>query len=240
MPGDANSPTDFSRYSRQTMLPQIGEEGQRKLLAASILVVGLGGLGSAAAIYLAGAGIGRIGLCDPDTVSLSNLQRQVLYSERMVGQPKASKAADRLRSLSSNVILDLHPEGLTPDNANGIISRYDLVVDCTDNFASRYLIDDTCAELGKPWVYGSIGEFRGEVAVMNHRSGRRYSDLYPDREALCALPRPTAGVIGALPGVVGALEASEAIKVTADFGQPLDGRLFSIDLLSLSTFTIEF
>lgn len=231
---------DLTRYSRQTMLPTIGEEGQRRLLASSVLIVGLGGLGSAAATYLTGAGVGHIGLCDPDTVSLSNLQRQVLYTEDEIGVGKVKAAAARLKAQSSPTRFDLYPDGLTRENAPAIAGRYDLLVDCTDNFATRYLIDDVCATLGKPWVYGSIGEHRGEVAVMNHRSGRRYADLYPDRKELCGLPRKTAGVIGALPGVIGALQASEAIKIITGADNPLDGRLFSIDLLSLSTFIIEF
>lgn len=231
---------DLTRYSRQTMLPAIGEEGQRRLLAASVLIVGLGGLGSSAATYLTGAGVGRIGLCDPDTVSLTNLQRQVLYTEGEIGLGKAIAAGERLKAQSSSVRLDLYPDGLTEENAMEIVAQYDLLVDCTDNFPTRYLIDDVCATLGRPWVYGSIGEYRGELGVMNHRNGRRYADLYPDRQELCSLPRKTAGVIGALPGIIGALQASEAIKLITGAGESLDGRIFSIDLLSLSTFIIEF
>lgn len=231
---------DIGRYSRQTMLGEIGEEGQRRLLSSSVLIVGLGGLGAAVATYLTGAGVGRIGLCDPDIVSLSNLQRQVLYTESQLGLPKVEEAAKRLQSQSSVTRFDLYPDGLTEENGQVIASGYDLLVDCTDNFATRYLIDDICHRLGKPWVYGSIGEFRGQVAVMNHHRQRRYTDLYPDREELCALPRKTAGVIGAVPGVIGAIEASEALKLLAGFGEPLDGRLFSIDLLTLTSSTIEF
>lgn len=210
------------------------------MLASSVLIVGLGGLGAAVATYLTGAGVGRIGLCDPDRVSLSNLQRQVLYTEQQIGMPKVEEAARRLGSQSSSTRFDLHPDGLTEENGETLAAGYDLLVDCTDNFATRYLIDDICHRLGKPWVYGSIGEFRGQVAVMNHLNGRRYADLYPDREALCALPHKTAGVIGAVPGVIGAMEASEALKLLAGFGNPLDGKLFSIDLLTLSTLIIEF
>lgn len=231
---------DLRRYSRQTMLAEIGEEGQRRLLASSVLIVGLGGLGAAVATYLTGAGVGHIGLCDPDRVSLSNLQRQVLYTEQQIGMPKVEEAARRLGAQSSSTRFDLHPDGLTEENGETLAAGYDLLVDCTDNFSTRYLIDDICHRLGKPWVYGSIGEFRGQVAVMNHLNGRRYTDLYPDREALCALPRKTAGVIGAVPGVIGAIEASEALKLLAGFGDTLDGRLFSIDLLTLSTSIIEF
>ncbi len=237
---NTNQHIDLRRYSRQTMLAEIGEEGQRRLLASSVLIVGLGGLGAAVATYLTGAGVGRIGLCDPDRVSLSNLQRQVLYTEQQIGMPKVEEAARRLGSQSSSTRFDLHPDGLTEENGETLTAGYDLLVDCTDNFATRYLIDDICHRLGKPWVYGSIGEFRGQVAVMNHLNGRRYTDLYPDRDALCALPRKIAGVIGAVPGVIGAMEASEALKLLAGFGNPLDGKLFSIDLLTLSTLIIEF
>lgn len=228
------------RYARQTMLPQIGPEGQRRLAEASVLIVGLGGLGSAVAPYLAGAGIGRLGLADPDTVSASNLPRQTLYTEAQLGEPKTSAARDRLTGLSSATCFDLYPEGLTEANARSLVAAYDLVVDCCDNYPTRYLLDDACTAAGRPWVYGSIGAFHGQVALMNGRRGRRYADLYPDRETLCRLPRATAGVLGPVPGVVGALEASESIKWIVGFGEPLDGRLLTIDLLTLHTEIIEF
>lgn len=223
------------RYSRQTMLAEIGPEGQEKLSRASVLIVGLGGLGAPVATYLTGAGVGRIGLCDPDTVSLTNLQRQVLYTEESVGQPKAEVARTRLQAMSGHTEFEVLTEGLTPENAADVIGGYDLVVDCTDNFVTRYLIDDTCAALGKPWVHGAIGEFYGQVAVMNAASGCRYSDLYPDRGRLCGLPRKVAGVLGTVPGVIGAIEASEAIKLLVGFGEPLDGKLLTINLLNLQS-----
>ena len=228
------------RYARQTMLPEIGPEGQRRLAASSVLLVGVGGLGSPAALYLTGAGVGRLGLADPDTVSESNLQRQVLYTESQIGRPKPAAACERLAALSSSTRFDLHPEGLTAENARELVAAYDLVVECCDNFATRYLLDEACAEVGRPWVYGSIGAFHGQVSLFNGRTGRRYTELYPDREALCALPRSTAGVLGTVPGVIGAIEASEAIKWIAGFGEPLEGKLFTIDLKTLQTETIEF
>lgn len=228
------------RYARQTMLPEIGPEGQRRLAASSVLLVGVGGLGSPAALYLTGAGVGRLGLADPDTVSESNLQRQVLYTESQIGRPKPTAARERLAALSSSTRFDLHPEGLTAENARELVAAYDLVVECCDNFATRYLLDEACAEVGRPWVYGSIGAFHGQVSLFNGRTGRRYTELYPDREALCALPRSTAGVLGTVPGVIGAIEASEAIKWIAGFGEPLEGKLFTIDLKTLQTETIEF
>ena len=228
------------RYARQTMLPEIGREGQRRLAASSVLLVGVGGLGSPAALYLTGAGVGRLGLADLDTVSESNLQRQVLYTESQIGRPKPAAARERLAALSSSTRFDLHPEGLTAENARELVAAYDLVVECCDNFATRYLLDEACAEVGRPWVYGSIGAFHGQVSLFNGRTGRRYTELYPDREALCALPRSTAGVLGTVPGVIGAIEASEAIKWIAGFGEPLEGKLFTIDLKTLQTETIEF
>ena len=228
------------RYARQTMLPEIGPEGQRRLAASSVLLVGVGGLGSPAALYLTGAGVGRLGLADPDTVSESNLQRQVLYTESQIGRPKPAAARERLAALSSSTRFDLHPEGLTAENARELVAAYDLVVEGCDNFATRYLLDEACAEVGRPWVYGSIGAFHGQVSLFNGRTGRRYTELYPDREALCALPRSTAGVLGTVPGVIGAIEASEAIKWIAGFGEPLEGKLFTIDLKTLQTETIEF
>lgn len=229
--------TETDRYSRQTMLAEIGPEGQECLRRASVLIIGVGGLGSAVATYLAAAGVGHLGLADPDVVSLSNLQRQVLYSEAEIGQPKTERAAARLGALNSEVKITLHPEGITPENADALAAQYDLVVDCCDNFATRYLIDDACARAGRTWVYGSIGEFHGQVAVFGPESGRRYTDLYPDRQALCSLPRRVAGVLGTVPGVVGAIQATQAIELIAGFGQPLLGRLFTIDLKTLTTNT---
>ncbi len=228
------------RYARQTMLPEIGEEGQRRLAASSVLIVGLGGLGSAVAPCLAGAGVGRLGLADPDRVSASNLPRQTLYTESQLGRPKPEAARERLAALSSSTRFDLYPEGLTAANARELVAACDLVVDCCDNFATRYLLDETCAAVGRPWVYGSIGAFHGQVSLFNGPGGRRYTDLYPDREALCALPPAASGVIGPTPGVIGALEAAEAIKWLVGFGEPLDGRLLTLDLKTMQTETIEF
>lgn len=229
-----------ARYARQILLPEIGTEGQQRLLQSAVLLVGLGGLGSSAAPALAGAGIGRIGLADPDTVSESNLQRQMLYTERQIGDPKCEAARERLAALSSHTHYDLHPRGITPENARQIIAGYDLVIDCCDNFATRYLLDEACAACGKPWVHGAIGAFNGQVTVFNHRRGKRYTELYPDREALCAREHAAPGVVGTVPAVIGALEASEALKILARFGEVLDGRIFTIDLKTLHTELIDF
>lgn len=228
-----------NRYARQTMLPQIAEEGQRRLAEASVLVVGVGGLGSAVSLYLTAAGVGRIGLMDDDRVSLTNLQRQVLYTEAEVGMPKTACAERRLRALSSHTRFERHDCRLTAENALGIIASYDLVVDGCDNFATRYVIDDACAQLGKPYVYGSIGEFHGQVSVFNYRGGRRYRDLYPESERLAEDPTRVLGVMGATPGFIGCLEASEAIKIIAGCDGVLRNRLFMIDALAMESRTIE-
>ena len=229
-----------TRYARQILLPEIGLEGQQRLLRSAVLLVGLGGLGSAVAPALVGAGVGRIGLADPDTVSESNLQRQTLYTERQIGQPKCEATRQRLAALSSHTLFDLHAKGITPENARRIIADYDLVIDCCDNFPTRYLLDDACAACGKPWVHGAIGAFGGMVTVFNHRRAKRYAELYPDREALCAREHAVQGVVGTVPAVVGALEASEALKLLAGFGDVLDGRLFTIDLKTMHTELMDF
>ena len=229
-----------ARYARQMLLPEIGPGGQQRLLRSAVLLVGLGGLGSAVAPALAAAGVGRIGLADPDTVGESNLQRQTLYTERQIGQPKCEAARERLAALSSHTLYDLHAEGITPENARRIIAGYDLVIDCCDNFPTRYLLDDVCVACGKPWVHGAIGAFGGMVTVFNHRRAKRYAELYPDREALCAREQAVQGVVGTVPAVVGALEASEALKILARFGEVLDGRLFTIDLKTMQTELTDF
>lgn len=220
------------------MLPEIGEEGQRKLARAKVLVVGLGGLGCPVCLYLTGAGTGHIGLCDSDTVSLSNLQRQTLYSEETVGQPKVSAAHRRLSSLCSDTKFELFSSGLTPDNAERIISQYDLVVDCCDNYATRYLIDDVCHKLSKPWVFGAIGQFEGRVSTFLP-GGIRYSDIFADRAELESMPPSRGGVLGAVPGIVGAIEAAEAIKIICGFGELLSGLLLFIDVRTMTFNKIE-
>ena len=229
-----------NRYSRQQMLSQIGEEGQRRLLASRVAVIGVGGLGSAVAAYLAGAGVGTLLLADPDTVSLSNLQRQILYSECETGMPKVYCAARRLRELNSDTEIICCPDGLIPENGKRLLAACDLVIDCTDNYPTRYLIDDICAELSIPWLYGSIGEFHGQLTLFGGTACKRYTDLYPDREALCALPRTTLGVLGAVPGVIGSMQACEAVKYLATGHATLDGRLCTVDLLTFDTSIIDF
>ncbi|MDE6612823.1 MAG: HesA/MoeB/ThiF family protein [Muribaculaceae bacterium] len=227
------------RYSRQTMLDGFGEEGQRRLAQSRVLIAGAGGLGSAAALYLAGAGVGHIAVADADTVSLSNLQRQVLYSEAEVGRPKAACAAARLHALNSDVCIEPIDTFITSDNASTLLQGRDIVLDCTDNFATRYIIDDACAAASIPWIYASIGEFEGQLSLFGGNSGTRYADLYPDREALCSRPRTVAGVLGAVPGVLGAMQAAEAVKYLLGMGENLDGRLLCINLLTFDTSLIK-
>ena len=228
----------MERYSRQIKLPEIGIEGQKKLSKASVLIVGLGGLGCPVALYLTGAGVGRIGLCDNDVVSISNLQRQILYSEETEGRSKTTIARIKLSELSSKTIIDLWKDGLTVYNAKEIISRYDLIIDCTDNYATRYLIDNICHQLGKTWIHGAIEGFEGMVTTFS-KDGMRYSELFPDRNNLSASPNATGGVIGPLPGIIGSLQAAEAIKLICGFGNTLAGKLLLFNLKEITLKILE-
>ena len=184
------------RYDRQIILPEIGEEGQKKLQEAKVLIVGVGGLGSPIALYLTGAGVGCLGLVDDDLVSITNLQRQVLYSEKELGKPKALCAAGRLSALNSGIRIYPYSTRLTKDNAYDIIQKYDIVVDGCDNFATRYLINDICIKQEKPYVYGAICGFEGQVSVFNYGNQKKnYRDLYPDEEEMQRMPPPPKGVM---------------------------------------------
>ena len=229
----------MERYHRQTMLTDIGIEGQQKLLNASVLIVGVGGLGSPIALYLAAAGVGRIGLVDFDVVSLHNLQRQVLYTEAEVGASKAVCAARRLESLNSKLQIDVYNEALNEANAEALISSYDLVIDGCDNYATRYLIDEVCARLQRPYIYGSIGEFSGQASVFNYGRAGRYIDLFPDREYLEALPKAPIGVVGSSAALIGSIEAWEAVKIITGCAEPLCGKLYTIDMRTLQTELLE-
>lgn len=232
---------DKERYNRQILLPELGEEGQEKLSRARVLLVGVGGLGSPIALYLTGAGVGTLGLMDDDVVSLNNLQRQVLYSESEIGESKALCAARRLRALNSDIVIKPYPMRLTPENAREIMQEYDLVVDGCDNFATRFLINDTCAQLGIPYVYGAICGLEGQVAVFLHRAGSHatYRTLYPNKEATLQMPLPSKAVLGVTPGIVGCTEASEVIKLICGYGQPLIDQLWTIDLHTMQTLVID-
>lgn len=220
------------------MLQEIGEQGQRKLRSAKVLLVGVGGLGSPISTYLTGAGIGTLGLIDNDVVSITNLHRQVLYTEAEVGLPKALCAQKRLHDLNSEVEIKAFNDRLTPDNAERFIADYDIVVDGIDNFATRYLISDVCAKLHKPYVYGAIRGMEGQVAVLC-KGNATYRTLFPDEQAMLEMPHPGKAVLGTTPAVVGSVEACQALQLAAGFGQPLVDRLWTVDLATMQTYTLE-
>lgn len=226
------------RYNRQIQLDEIGEKGQTLLRQARVLIVGVGGLGSPIAIYLCGAGVGTIGLVDDDKVSETNLQRQILYNETEVGKPKVLCAKERLQKLNSNICIEAYPTRLTKENAQEIISRYDIVVDGCDNFQTRYLINDTCLLLNKVYVYGAIRAFDGQVSVFNYQGGKNYRDLFPDEEEMLSMPAPPKGVLGVTPGLVGCTQANEVLKIISEYGEVLSDKLWHIDLKTMVTHTI--
>lgn len=228
----------MERYNRHIILSEIGEEGQRKLSEAKVLLIGVGGLGSAVSLYLTAAGIGKLGLIDDDVVSETNLQRQVLYSEDEVGLPKTECAAKRLKALNHYVQIETYKERLTEENAEALIKQYDIVADGSDNFDTRYLISKVSARLNKPYVFGAIREFDGQVSVFNLQGGKRYQDLFPEEETT-TMPRPPKGVFGVLPGMVGCAEATEVIKLITHCGEPLNGKLWTIDLKTMQSYTLN-
>lgn len=222
--------SDFDRYARQIKLPQIGIDGQKRLSESSALIVGIGGLGSPIALYLAAAGVGHIGLIDGDSVSLSNLQRQILYSEREIGCPKVNIAYKRLKELNGNIKIDKYNCFLTDENAENIISGYDLVIDGCDNLRTRYIIDEICSKLSIPYIYGAIGAMSGQVCVFHYGNDTHtYKDLFPD-DGMDSLDNEPLGVIGTTPAIIGSFEANEAIKILAGFGNVLSGTLLNINL----------
>ncbi|MGI9542032.1 MAG: molybdopterin-synthase adenylyltransferase MoeB [Cyclobacteriaceae bacterium] len=236
---------ELERYSRHLIIPEFNIEGQRKLKNAKVLVVGSGGLGSPLLLYLTAAGVGTIGVVDFDVVDETNLQRQVLFSVEDVGEPKVSAAIKRLRGLNPHVKLIPHNTQLTSENALEIIKDYDLVADGTDNFPTRYLVNDACVILDKPNVYASIFRFEGQVSVFNYtdsdgNNGPHYRDLFPSPPPPGLVPScAEGGVIGVLPGIVGTMQANEVIKVITGVGDPLVGRLFLFDALNFETRTLK-
>ena len=227
------SPDERERYSRQVRLSEWGEAAQARVRAASVLVVGAGGLGSPAALYLAGAGVGRLGIMDPDRVALSNLHRQVLYATSDIGTPKVRAARQRLEGLNPHVEVKTHEAALTPNNALETIRGYDLVLDGTDAFATRYLINDACVIVGVPNVHGSVSAFSGQVLVARP-DGPCYRCVFPEPPPPEAAPScAEAGVIGVLPGLVGVLQAAEALKWISGLGEPLAGRMLLADVLAM-------
>lgn len=236
---------DLQRYRRQLLLPELGEAGQRKLAAARVLLVGLGGLGSPAALYLTAAGVGTLGLVDFDAVDASNLHRQVLYGDADVGRPKLEAARQRLTEVNAQVRLETHALRLAADNALELVQGYDLVLDGSDNFATRYVVNDACVLAGVPNVHASIHRFEGQVTIFGarHVDGTRgpcYRCLFPTPPPAAAIPNcAEAGVLGVLPGVLGLLQATEAIKWLTGMGTPLIGRLLLYDALAMQTRTMR-
>ncbi|OKS85340.1 HesA/MoeB/ThiF family protein [Mucilaginibacter polytrichastri] len=219
-----------NRYSRQTQLAGFGQEAQDKLKQAKVLVIGAGGLGVPVLQYLTGMGVGTIGIMDGDTISLSNLHRQVLYTEQEVGKPKAEVAANKLNKLNAEVQLQPYPYFLSAANALEIIKDYDLVIDASDNFGTRYLVNDACVILGKPYIYGAVQQFEGHVSVFNYRGGPTYRCLYPIPPSANEIPDcNTAGVLGVTPGIIGCQQALQAIKVLTGIGETLSGYLQIFD-----------
>ncbi len=231
---------ELVRYSRHILLPQVGEDGQRRLKNSRVLLVGAGGLGSPVALYLAAAGVGTIGLVDFDVVDLSNLQRQILHGSAAIGSSKIDSARDRLRDINPNVRIEAHETRLTSVNALEIARGYDVIVDGTDNFATRYLVNDTSVLLGIPNVYGSVYRFEGQASVFGAPGGPCYRCLFrepPPRELVpsCA----EGGVLGVVPGLVGTIQATETIKLLLGIGDALVGRLLTIDAMTMAFRTIE-
>ena len=230
----ALSSEETRRYSRHLLLPEVGLEGQQRLKAARALCVGAGGLGSPAALYLAAAGVGTIGIVDFDTVDASNLQRQIIYGTPDVGRPKIEAAAERLRAINPNVAIEAHGARLTSGNALDILARYDVILDGSDNFATRYLVNDACVFMKKPLVDGSIFQFEGQASVFYPGKGPCYRCLFPEPPPPGAAPScAEAGVLGVLPGLVGCVQALEAMKLILGIGKPLIGRMIHFDTLGM-------
>ena len=217
---------EYQRYSRHIILPEVGLEGQKRLKAASVLCIGSGGLGSPLLLYLAAAGVGRIGLVDFDIVDSSNLQRQIIHSESWVGKPKIESAKNRIHSINPHCQVDLYETAISSENALDILAPYDVVIDGTDNFPTRYLTNDACVLLDKPNVYGSIFRFEGQATVFNYQGGPNYRDLYPEPPPPGMVPScAEGGVLGVLCGIIGTIQATEAIKIILGAENTLSGRL---------------
>jgi adenylyltransferase/sulfurtransferase len=229
------SHAEILRYSRHLLIPDMGLAGQRKLKASSALIIGTGGLGSPVALYLAAAGVGRIGLVDFDVVDTSNLQRQVIHGVSTVGTLKVESAKNKMLDLNPDIQVEAYNEPFTAANAMRIAQNYDLLIDCTDNFATRYLTNDVCVLLGKPNVYGSIFRFDGQLSVFDARQGPCYRCLFPEPPPSGLVPScAEGGVLGVLPGTIGTLQATEALKVLLGIGEPMIGKLLLYNALDMS------
>ena len=229
------SPDEVARFGRHLILPDVGMEGQKRLKAASVLCVGTGGLGSPLLLYLAAAGVGRLGIVDFDVVDASNLQRQVIHGTSWVGRPKIESAKARIAEINPHCQVDLYPVALSSENALEIMGPYDIVCDGTDNFPTRYLVNDACVLLDKPNVYGSIFRFEGQATVFNFEGGPNYRDLFPEPPPPGMVPScAEGGVVGVLPGIIGVIQATEAVKLITGIGTSLSGRLLLFDALKMS------
>ncbi|HET6273474.1 MAG TPA: molybdopterin-synthase adenylyltransferase MoeB [Bacteroidota bacterium] len=229
------SPEELSRYSRQLVLPEVGNAGQAKIENARVLIVGVGGLGSPAALYLAAVGVGTIGLIDDDTVALSNLHRQIVHTTASIGRPKVESARDRMLELNPHVRVDCHATRLSPTNALELIERYDIIIDGSDNFVTRYLINDACVFLAKRHIHGSVYKFEGTVSVFG-RDGPCYRCVHPVAPLpLLVQDCAQSGVLGVVPGLIGVMQATETLKLILGIGQPLVGRVLMVDSLTMTT-----
>jgi sulfur-carrier protein adenylyltransferase/sulfurtransferase len=233
-PATTLSKEEILRYSRHLIMPEVGMEGQLKLKNAKVLCIGTGGLGAPLGLYLAAAGVGKLGIVDFDVVDNTNLQRQVLFSTKDVGKPKVVAAAERLRGLNPDIEIVAHETNLTSDNALDLFKDYDIIVDGTDNFPTRYLVNDACVLLGKPNVYGSIFRFDGQITIFGYPGGPCYRCLYPEPPPPGLVPScAEGGVLGVLPGIVGTIQAAETLKLILGKGEPLVGRLLLFDALAM-------
>jgi molybdopterin/thiamine biosynthesis adenylyltransferase/rhodanese-related sulfurtransferase len=231
---------EISRYARHLIIPDVGIDGQKRLKAARVLLVGAGGLGSPLALYLAAAGVGHIGIVDFDVVDVTNLQRQILHGTKDVGRSKLASARERIADINPFVELTTYETALTSKNALGIIEKYDLVADGTDNFPTRYLVNDACVMLGKPNVYGSVFRFEGQASVFSTKDGPCYRCLFPEPPPPGMVPScAEGGVLGVLPGLIGTIQATEAIKLILGIGEPLVGRLLLVDALGAQFRTVK-
>jgi adenylyltransferase/sulfurtransferase len=234
------TPDEWRRYDRHLSLPGVGPEGQARLKAARVLLVGAGGLGAPTALYLAAAGVGTLGLVDHDLVDTSNLQRQLLHGTRDVGRPKLASARDRLHDVNPHVQVELHDAWLTAANALDLVAAYDIVVDGTDNFATRYLINDACVLLGRPNVHGAVFQFDGQASIFATATGPCYRCLYPEPPPAGTVPNcAEGGVLGVLPGLFGTIQATETIKLILGLGDTLAGRLLLVDALGMQFRTVR-
>lgn len=235
------SPNEQARYSKQIILPEMGMEGQEKLRAAKVLVIGAGGLGCPILQYLVAAGVGMLGIADGDVIEVSNLQRQVLYTEQEVGQSKAAVAEKKLSALNPNCTIFVHNLRIDAGNALDILRNYDIIVDGSDNFPTRYLVNDACIILNRPMVSGAIYKFEGQVSVFNYKGGPTYRCIFPEPPGADESPNcADIGVIATLPGIIGTIQANEVIKMITGIGEVLSGKLLVIDTLTMSTHSFAF